>query len=63
MDEQIDEKMNEQIIAKIVHALPDEGIRELNSLLDGEFDEKSIRDLLDKYNVNLEEIVAEERKN
>lgn len=49
--------MDEEIIRKIVHAIPSEGLQELNSLLDGDFDEGQIRDLLKKYNVNLSEVL------
>lgn len=45
--------MDEQVLRKILQALPDEGLRELNTMLDGDFEEKDIRDLLDKYGVNI----------
>ena len=50
--------MDEQIINKIIRAMPSEGLRELNSLLDDDFDEDQIRSLLNKYNVDLSEILT-----
>ena len=49
--------MNEQMLKKIVGALPDEGLKELNVLLDSDFEEKDIRDLLDKYGVDLSKLL------
>ncbi|MBR3365803.1 hypothetical protein IKG48_01630 [Candidatus Saccharibacteria bacterium] len=49
--------MDEEIINKMVRAIPSEGLQELNSLLDTDFDEGQIRDLLKKYNVNLSEVL------
>lgn len=49
--------MNEEIINKMVRAIPSEGLQELNSLLDTDFDEGQIRNLLKKYNVNLSEVL------
>jgi hypothetical protein len=50
--------MDEEIISKIVRALPSEGLQELNSLLDADFNEDQIRNLLKKYNVNLSEVLT-----
>ena len=49
--------MDEEIINKMVRAIPSEGLQELNSLLDTDFDEGQIRNLLKKYNVNLSEVL------
>lgn len=49
--------MDEEIINKMVRAIPSEGLQELNSLLDTDFDEDQIRNLLKKYNVNLSEVL------
>lgn len=49
--------MDEEIINKMVRAIPSEGLQELNSLLDTDFDEGQIRNLLKKYNINLSEVL------
>ena len=49
--------MEEEIIHKIVHALPTEALQELNQILDGEPDENKIKDLLEKYNIDLKEVL------
>ena len=50
--------MDEEIINRIVRAIPSEGLQELNSLLDTDFDESQIQNLLKKYNVNLSEVLT-----
>lgn len=50
--------MDEEIIRKIVRAIPSEGLKELNALLDTDFNENQIRGLLKKYNVNLSEVLT-----
>jgi hypothetical protein len=50
--------MDEEVINKIVRAIPNEGLQELNSLLDTDFNEGQIRNLLEKYNVNLSEVLT-----
>ena len=50
--------MEDSIMDKIIRALPDEGIKELNALIDNDGDEMQIIDLFEKYNVNVGEIMS-----
>lgn len=50
--------MDEQI-KKVINALPDEALDELNLMLDGDFDEKQIQELFEKYNINVAEVLAD----
>ena len=49
--------MDTTIIEKVIQLLPEEGVRELNSLLDEDFSEQQLKDLFVKYGVDNETIV------
>lgn len=49
--------MDKEVISKVISALPDEGVDELNTLLDSDFTEQQVLDLFKKYNVNVSEVL------